>query len=555
MLTHVFRRGIGKRSFFKALLDKKMGIMETIRKVESKFGGILESLPDAIVIVDKLGIIQFVNSETEKLLGYARAEMVGSNIEKLMPSQHRNAHHAQRNSFWENPKSRPMGLAGQNINARGKDGSEFPVTISLNKIEIEEGIFVLAAIRDISYQKKIERELTEARIQAELATEVAQIAQAKAESAMKSKQQFLANMSHEIRTPMTAIIGFSKVVLKTDLTAKQREYISAIKTSSDSLLVLINDILDLAKVDAGKMTFESAPFQLEKDITAMLHLFDLKLKEKNLLLITDYDTSIPKVLLGDAVRLNQIVLNLVSNAIKFTMQGTITVSIRLLNESEERATVEFAVSDTGIGLEENMIPTIFENFQQATGSTARLFGGTGLGLAIVKQLVERQGGAINVKSVVNDGSTFNFTLPFQKTNTSIKPDNLGLELNFESKKIKVLVVEDVALNQLLMKILLDDFGFERDIASNGRIAIEMLQTKSYDIILMDLQMPEMNGFEATAYIRNKMNSKIPIIALTADVTADDLIQCNAFGMNDHIAKPIDEKLLFAKIVELVKKPQ
>ena len=238
------------------------------------------------------------------------------------------------------------------------------------------------------------------------------------------------------------------------------------------------------------------------------------------------------------------------------MQGKITVSVNLLNEDDETATIEFAVTDTGIGIPENMISTIFENFEQATSSTARLFGGTGLGLAIVKKLVENQGGTINVKSKINKGSTFSFILSFQKTiaETESEIGLTELELDKEIKNVKVLVVEDVALNQLLMKIILDDFGFERDIAENGKKAIEKLQTKSYDIILMDLQMPEMNGFEATEHIRTKMNSKIPIIALTADVTADDLAHCKAIGMNDHIAKPIDEKLLYNKIIELVKKP-
>ena len=365
------------------------------------------------------------------------------------------------------------------------------------------------------------------------------------------KQQFLANMSHEIRTPMTAIIGFSKVVLKTDLTEKQREYITAIKTSSDALLVLINDILDLSKVDAGKMIFEEKGFEMESDIKAMLHLFDLKFQEKNLKLITEYDSRIPKVLIGDSVRLNQIILNLMSNAIKFTSNGKITVCIRLLNSNKEKVTIEFVISDTGIGFAENMIPTLFESFQQATSSTARQYGGTGLGLAIVKQLVERQGGTINVKSKINEGSTFSFVLIFKKTNSEIESESSVPESKVEIKIIKVLAVEDTPLNQLLLKIILDEFGFERDFAENGKVAIEKLQTNSYDIILMDIQMPEMNGIEATAYIRNKMNSKIPIIALTADVTMDDLEKCKAVGMNGHISKPIDEKMLYNKIIELV----
>jgi signal transduction histidine kinase/ActR/RegA family two-component response regulator/HPt (histidine-containing phosphotransfer) domain-containing protein len=410
-------------------------------------------------------------------------------------------------------------------------------------------------------QKIISKELNEARLAAERATKIAEEAQSKAESAtriaedaVKAKQQFLSNMSHEIRTPMNAIIGFTKVVLKTDLTAKQKEYLTAIKMSGDALIVLINDILDLAKVDAGKMSFEQTPFKLASSLSAMLHLFETKIQEKNLELVKEHDSKIPEVLVGDPVRLHQIILNLVSNAVKFTTKGKISVSSRLLKQNAETVTIEFAVTDTGIGIPENKIDKIFENFQQASSGTARLYGGTGLGLAIVKKLVEAQEGSIRVKSKVGEGSTFSFQLSFLKTKAEAESETGLVELNSEIKDIKVLVVEDIALNQLLMKTLLDDFGFERDIAENGRIAIEKLKTKSYDIILMDLQMPEMNGFEATEYIRTKMNSKIPIIALTADVTTVDLAKCKAVGMNDYIAKPVDERLLYSKIVSFVKKP-
>jgi CheY-like chemotaxis protein len=320
-------------------------------------------------------------------------------------------------------------------------------------------------------------------------------------------------------------------------------------------LVLINDILDLAKVDEGKMTFEQNAFELETNISAMLHLFDLKIQEKNLECIKEYDTLIPKVLIGDSIRLNQIFLNLLSNAIKFTSKGTITMTTRLVDTNEDKVTIEFAVADTGIGVEENSIPKLFESFHQATNSTARQYGGTGLGLAIVKQLVELQGGTISVKSKLNEGSTFSFVLSFQKASEIVESNSTIPELLPEIKKIKILAVEDVPLNELLLKITIDEFGFEVDFAGNGKVAIEKLKSGTYDIVLMDLQMPEMNGLEATEYIRKKMNSKIPIIALTADVTMDDLEKCKAIGMNDHIAKPIDEKLLYNKIVELVIKPQ
>ncbi|MHB1106504.1 MAG: ATP-binding protein [Lutibacter sp.] len=398
-----------------------------------------------------------------------------------------------------------------------------------------------------------------------LASQVAEEAKLKAESdtqiaemAMKAKQQFLSNMSHEIRTPMTAIIGFTKVVLKTDLSEKQKEYLNAIKTSGDSLIVLINDILDLAKVDSGKMFFEQTPFKMSESITAIIQLFEIKTQENNTELIIEYDQKIPEVLLGDPMRLRQIILNLMSNAVKFTSGGKIKASVRLLKEDKKKVTLEFAIADTGIGIPPAQIATIFENFQQASTGTSKMYGGTGLGLAIAKQLVESQGGSIAVKSKIDVGSTFSFIMSFQKTNDNVKvtteTQNTTSESETVPKNIKVLVVEDIALNQLLMKTLLDDFGFDCDIAFNGKIAINKVQNNHYDIVLMDLQMPEMDGFEATDYIRNTMKLNIPIIALTANVTTVDLEKCKAVGMNDYISKPVEELILYKKIVDLLIKP-
>ena len=375
-------------------------------------------------------------------------------------------------------------------------------------------------------------------------------AKSKAEEAVKAKQQFLSNMSHEIRTPMNAIVGFTHVVLKTDLNKAQKEYIKAIKVSGDALIVLINDILDLAQVDAGKMTFQQLPFNLSDSISAMLLVFEIKLKEKNIILIKNYDATIPEVLIGDPIRLRQIILNLLSNAVKFTEKGTITIGVHLLDEDSEKVTIEFNVTDTGIGIPENKLPHIFDNFEQAHTDTGKSFGGTGLGLAIFKQLVEHQGGSISVKTKEGEGSTFSFILPFKKTTNKmpVKPEP-KIITSPEMIKAKVLVAEDVHLNRLLIKIILADLGFEVETADNGKIAIEKLKENNYDIILMDLQMPEMDGFEATIYIRNTMRSQIPIIALTADVTAADVEKSKVVGMNDYISKPIDEKLLYSKIIE------
>ncbi len=404
---------------------------------------------------------------------------------------------------------------------------------------------ILLSIEDITEQELIKTELTKERNKAQEATQIA-------EEALKAKQQFLSNMSHEIRTPMNSILGFTNVLLKTNFNPEQTEYLQAIKTSGEVLVSLINDILDLAKVDSGKMNFEQLPFNLHSAIRSIFLLFELKIQEKGIKFIKDLDTSIPEILLGDSLRLRQILMNLTSNALKYTDKGTISINIHLLEENEETVTVNFAISDTGIGIAKEHLEDIFERFQQATTQTSKLFGGTGLGLSIVKHLVEQQGGTIQVKSKVNEGSTFSVKMIFQKTNDVIKSEPQSKESITEIKNINVLVAEDMALNQLLIRAILEDLGFECDIAADGKIAIEKLQAKSYDIILMDLQMPEMNGYEATEVIRRNLKSTIPIIALTADVVNINVEKCNARGINDYIAKPIDEKLLYKKIVGLLK---
>jgi len=440
------------------------------------------------------------------------------------------------------------------------------------------GVVVIA--EEVTSHVIIKKELIEAKNNAEIKTKIAL-------DAVKAKQQFLSNMSHEIRTPMNAIIGFTNVILKTDLDNSQKEYLNAIKISGDALVILINDILDLAKVDSGKMTFEQMPFNLSIKIDTVFQMFEAKAKEKNIKLIKIFDENIPTILIGDSMRLRQIMLNLLGNAIKFTQKGEIIMATQLLNEDEEKVTIEFKLTDTGIGIPDNKLENIFNNFEQAHKETSSSYGGTGLGLAIVKQLVEGQGGTVMVKSKLGKGSTFVFILDFFKSQSNesiVDVQNLFQpmpKLNSEMKKIKILVAEDVVLNQLLIKIILTVFDFEVDIAENGKIAIEKLslaslgsteltnqsQTSltnkeavdepslSYDIILMDIQMPGMNGFETTSYIRNEMKSQIPIIALTADVTTVDIDKCLAHGMNDYISKPIDEKLLYSKIMKCLKKTE
>ncbi|MBU3928197.1 MAG: response regulator, partial [Bacteroidetes bacterium] len=536
--------------------NKELEAFNYEEKLASQYTlSLIEASLDPLVTINTEGKITDMNEALANITGLTREELTDTDFLDYF-TEPQKAREVYQEVFAKGS------VANSPLTLRHKDGKLTDVLFNGSVYKDDggnvQGVVIVA--RDVTEQKRIATELTEAIVFAEMATVIAEEAKSKAEKAtliaedaVKAKQQFLSNMSHEIRTPMNAIIGFTKVVLKTDLTARQKEYLQAIKLSGDALIVLINDILDLAKVDAGKMTFEQIPFKMSFSISAMLHLFETKIQEKNLKLVKEYDNTIPKYLLGDPVRLHQIILNLVSNAVKFTTKGKITVSVHMLDEDDEKVTIEFAVSDTGIGISAAKLDRIFENFQQASSGTSRLYGGTGLGLAIVKQLVETQGGTIQVKSKIKEGSTFSFTLSFKKTKAKPELESEIVELNTEITDVKVLVVEDIALNQLLMKTLLDDFGFDCDIADNGKIAIEKMQAKTYDVILMDLQMPEMNGFEATDYIRNQMKSDIPIIALTADVTTVDLAKCKAVGMNDYIAKPVDERVLYSKMVGLLKK--
>jgi PAS domain S-box-containing protein len=557
-LTDVLFNG----SVYKDDAGNVLGVVVVARDVTdqnllSKYSlSLIEASLDPLVTINTAGKITDMNEALANITGISREKLTGTDFFDYF-TEPQKAREVYQDVFANGY------VADSPLTLRHKDGKLTDVLFNGSVYKDDRGnvLGVVIVARDVTDQKRIATELIEAKVFAELATGIAEEAKSNAESAartaenaVKAKQQFLSNMSHEIRTPMNAIIGFTKVLLKTDLSEKQKEYLTAIKMSGDALIVLINDILDLAKVDAGKMVFEQTPFKMALSISAMLHLFETKIQEKNLELVKEYDENIPEVLVGDPVRLHQIILNLVSNAVKFTTEGKITVSVKLQSQDDDIVTIEFAVADTGIGIPDSKIDKIFENFQQASSGTSRLYGGTGLGLAIVKQLVEPQGGTISVKSKIDMGSTFSFTLSFQKTKAEADSEIELIELDNEITNIKVLVVEDIALNQLLMKTLLDDFGFDRDIASNGKIAIEKLQAKSFDIILMDLQMPEMNGFEATEYIRSTLHSKIPIIALTADVTTVDLAKCRSVGMNDYIAKPVDERLLYNKIVGLVKKP-
>lgn len=433
--------------------------------------------------------------------------------------------------------------------------------------EIAKGNFNVSAKTYSNYELKLlaksmnymSNELKRNIQEREEAQETMRQAKETAEQLLQIQEQFLANTSHEIRTPINGVIGMARQLSDTSLKKEQSEFVQAITESSNNLLHVVNDILDISKIRAGKIVFEKTEFRLSDLFKNLQFTLQFKADEKNIYLKFSINEDVPEVLFGDAIRLNQILLNIVGNAIKFTETGGVVISAELTNKEHDHAVVQFSVTDTGIGIPEDKLDYVFETFAQAETHTTRKYGGTGLGLNIAKSLIEKQGGNINLRSKVGQGSTFYFELPFEIGNAewsgSVNSPANEIPYDVDFSNLSVLVFEDNLINQRIVLFDLNKWKIKADVADNAEIGLEMLRQKKYDIILMDVSMPGMDGLEATKYIRDHFSEPVkstPIIAMTASAFAGEKEMCFTSGMNDYISKPYNVKTLYSKIVKWTK---
>ncbi len=512
------------------ITDRKR-IEDQVRINEKRYRDLFNYSQALICTHDQNGVLQSVNPSICETLGYTAEELIGRPLMSFIPERENNNFRAYYlDIVMKEGKSKGV------FRALHKNGKKL-FLLYQNYLVEEAGAesYVIGFSQDITDRIHAENELL-------LANQITG-------NVSKAKEIFLANMSHEIRTPMNGILGVANLLAKTEMGDIQKNYLKLIKESANSLLVIVNDVLDIEKITSGKFEFEHIPFRFTDKFNSSMQSFQYKAEEKGIQLNYFSQLEEPLVLIGDPYRLIQILNNLLNNAIKFTARGKVIVNIFSSLRETDNIVVDFTVQDTGIGIDASKIETIFEPFVQASSDTTRKFGGTGLGLSICKNLIEMQGGSISVESKYGEGTVFHFNLPYKIGSTAmLAQEDVALEDYSLLGEKSVLIAEDVELNQFITRQILESWGMEVAVAENGKIALEMVQKQHFDLILMDIQMPEMDGIEATERIRKLDNTSlanIPIIALTANALKGDNHLYFQAGMNDYIIKPFTEGKLYA----------
>jgi|GEM_PF-549086 len=506
-------------------------IEKALQESEKKLETVISNCPLILFSLDKQGLFTLFKGNGTRTLRQISEDIIGKSVYDIGT-----ALPVQLNHYLAACLGKEKSFKSK-VNDRHYEVHYIPVK-DVNGILVE----MMGVATDITGMKKTEEDLVKTITIAE--------------ESSKIKEQFMANMSHEIRTPVHGIMSLADILSKTNLNEEQSTYLNAVRKSADNLLVIINDILDLSKIESGKMTFENTPFDFSEVINMSIELFRHKAAEKKLELISIIPKHLPVILKGDPVRLSQIINNLVSNAIKFTEKGQVKLEVSCIESNQASCVLNFRVTDTGIGIPPQKLSAIFETFTQATTDITRKFGGTGLGLSIVKRLTELQGGFITVESELNKGTVFSVNLPmnypekeeFKKPAITHPDQEFMLPAN-----LKILVVEDNDINQMIINKLLKDWGAIVENASDGMQAIEMITAFDYHVVLMDIEMPNMNGYEATSRIRKFLphpKNTVPILAMTAHVSTKEREKCFTSGMNDYISKPFDPSEVRKKITLL-----
>lgn len=518
-------------------ITARINAEQELKKSEEKYKAIIENMNLGLIEVDQNGRIIFTNARFNEMIGFKQKELIGENVKEIYQVLNPTF------DLEEILTRRELGISeSYECSITDKAGNQKWVLISGGPVFGPDGAFKgsVGIYLEITQQKHLEAELRKAK--------------ATAENSSQAKEMFLASMSHEIRTPLNVIINIGGLLEKTPIDGQQMFYLSTLKTAAQNLLVIINDLLDFSKIESGNLTFEHIPFSITDLLTKARQVLLYKAEEKGIPIDLEIDPSIANCHMGDPYRLNQIVLNILGNAIKFTEKGLISIRCSVKEQDQLMQVICISIKDTGVGISKDFLNDLFDKFSQEDKSITRKYGGTGLGMSISKDLVERMGGSLAVESEKNVGSTFFINLKLFIADNSIiqAEDDQLLDISILKGK-RILLAEDNEMNRLLAHTLLGYYDILVDEAEDGKIAIDMLKNSKYDLVLMDVQMPEMDGLKATEFIRQKLGIKIPIIALTAHAFKEEQNRCLAAGMDDFISKPFDVHELIQLIARWIKK--